>query len=127
MSPSPWTHLPREAVSPVAVDLPLTDGSDQQTLPPPQLLALFDDVMPQFAGARGAAQALGVQLAEDPHAHFCRQHFGEVVTRGGFQGGSWFAEEKHGRRPRWVMLHNSSNSLKQPGRPERLKEQLSQK
>lgn len=76
-----WTHLPGQAVSPVAVDLPLTDGSDQQTLLPPQLLALFDDVVPQLAGARGTAQTLCVQLAEDLNAHFCWQHFDKVVRR----------------------------------------------
>lgn len=111
------THLPGQAVSSVAVDLPLTDGSDGQTLPPPQLLVLFDDVMPQLAGPRGAAQTLCIQLAEDLHAHLWRQRLCKVLrgsVTAGNQGGSSSTEEKHGRGPREVMLHNNSNSWKQP-------------
>lgn len=74
-----WTDLPGQAVSPVTVHLPLTDGSGQQTLFPPQLLARFDDVVPQPAGLRRATQADRVQLAKDLHAHLCRQHFSKVL------------------------------------------------
>lgn len=105
------THLPGQPVSAVAVDLPLTDGSDQQTLRPPQLLAVFDDVMPQLAGLWGAAQTLCVQLPEDLHAHLCRQRFCKVVMggfTGGRQGGSVFTEQERRRGPGGVMLHNNS-------------------
>lgn len=79
-------HLPGMAVAPVAVHLPLADGAHQQALPPPQLLALLDDGVPQPAGLRGAAQAVSVQLAEDPHAHLQRKRL-HKVQRGAFGGG----------------------------------------
>lgn len=113
------THLPGQTVCPVPVHLPLANGSGQQTLPPPQLVALFDDVVPQLAGARGTAQTLSVQLAEDPHAHLCRQRFGKVVRRAVRDGGSLFAEEKHWWGCRgYVMLHSSTVGLKQSDRKE---------
>lgn len=97
-------------MSPVAVDLPLADGSDHQALLPPQLLALLDDLMPQPAGPRRTAQARRVQLAKDPHAHFCRQHLGKVARWGcAFgcrQGGASFTEKKHWWSPPTHMLHN---------------------
>lgn len=120
-----WTHLPGQAICPVPVHLPLTNSSDQQTLPPPQLLALFDDVAPQLAGAQGAAQTLSVQLAKDPHAHLYRQRFCKVVRRAVRDGGLSFAKEKH-----WwgccgyVMLHSSTVGLKESDRKERGKKHL---
>lgn len=89
-------------MSPVAVDLPLADGSDHQALLPPQLLALLDDLMPQPAGPRRAAQARRVQLAKDPHAHFCRQRLGKVAR----WGRASFTEKKHWWSPPTHMLHN---------------------
>lgn len=119
MGGSRRSHLPGQAVPPVAVYLPLAHGSDQQTPAPPQLLALFDDVVPQPAGARGAAQALRVQLAEDPHAHLRRQRFGKVPRRdvaGGHQGAPTFAVDRRcGRGPGRVTLHDG---LTQPARTE---------
>lgn len=107
------THLPGQPVSAVHVNLPLADSSDQQTLRPPQLLVLFDDVMPQLAGPRGAAQTLCVQLPKDLHAHFYRQRFCKVRMGGvigGRQAGSFFTEHKRRRAPDGVMLHNRSGS-----------------
>lgn len=93
-------------MSPVAVHLPLADGPDQQALPPPQLLALLDDAVPQPARPRRAAQARRVQLPENPLAHFRRQHLGKVPRSGGavrrHRDGASFTE-KH----RWS--HNDTN------------------
>lgn len=91
------TDLPGQAVPSVPVHLPLTDSSDQHTLFPPQLLAVFDDVVPQPAGLRCAAQAYSVQLTKDLHAHLCRQLFSKVLRWGGSE-----RVETQGRR---VVLH----------------------
>ena len=107
LSTAPSTNLPGQPVPPVAVHLPLTDGSDQQTLSPPQLLALLDDVVPQLAGARRAAQTLRVQLAEDPQAHLCWQSCCKVLRLpGGCQRASSSTEEEHGGRPPGLLLHH---------------------
>lgn len=62
------------------------------------MLAVFDDVVPQPAGLRRAAQADGIQLTEDLHAHLCWQHLSKVLRRGGSE---WV--ETPGRR---VVLHH---------------------
>jgi len=113
-------HLPGQAVSPVAVHFPPTGGRDPQTRPPPHLVALLDDAAPQPAGARGAAQTPGVQLAEDPRAHFRRQRLGEVFGGGavGHQGGSSLGDDEHGRSPgRGAALHDGAREADSRRRP----------
>lgn len=119
------TDLPGQAVPSVPVHLPLTDSSDQQTLFPPQLLAVFDDVIPQPAGLRCAAQADSIQLTKDLHAHLSRQLFRKVLRCGGSE---WV--ETQGRRvvllchhdPTIAWEENKERREEEGGRKERGRE-----
>lgn len=72
------TYLPGQSVSPVPIHLPVADGQRAQTVAPPQVIAALDDHIPALAGDRGMAQAPHVQLAEDLHAHLCRERLCKV-------------------------------------------------
>lgn len=96
-----WTDLPGQAVPPVAVHLARTDGFDLQTLSPPQLLVVFDDVVPLPAGLRRPAQTDHVQIAKDVHAHLYREDINKVLRGVGPE-----RVETRGGRSQQVLLHH---------------------